>query len=431
MSETILEGSISLIRSGVEVIFDFYFLWLPLFLWVIFWHYWKKYVVAEALLKEETTLLQIKLPREIDKSPKAMELFLNNLYQTGGEGNFYDKYWKGGTRPWFSLELVSISGDIKFYIWTRKKNAKLIETQLYSQYPTVEVIQDVEDYTKKVKYDPDKFEMFGSMFVLTKEDPYPIKTYIDYGLEDDPKEEYKIDPIASTMEFLGSIGSGEQVWIQILVRAHKKYEKKGFWEELQKKLKAPFESKENKNWQEEGKKIVDELMKRNEEFKEGDPKMKLFVQSKGEQKKIESVERSISKPGFDTAIRAIYLAEEDKFDKANIGGLLGSLKQYGSDALNGFKPASSKKDTENKDNPTKFDYPWQDPSGKRLAKRKANIFNNYIRRAHFNTRHNIGDFILNTEELATIYHFPGAVVETPTLPRIESKKAEPPTNLPQ
>ena len=39
-------------------------------------------------------------------------------------------------------------------------------------------------------------------------------------------------------------------------------------------------------------------------------------------------------------------------------------------------------------------------------------------------------FILNAEELATIYHFPGNVSVTPTLSKIASKKSEPPSNLP-
>ncbi|MEK7105917.1 MAG: hypothetical protein AAB895_00990, partial [Patescibacteria group bacterium] len=39
-------------------------------------------------------------------------------------------------------------------------------------------------------------------------------------------------------------------------------------------------------------------------------------------------------------------------------------------------------------------------------------------------------YILSTEELATIFHLPGRVSETPTFTRIESKKAEPPSNLP-
>jgi hypothetical protein len=39
-------------------------------------------------------------------------------------------------------------------------------------------------------------------------------------------------------------------------------------------------------------------------------------------------------------------------------------------------------------------------------------------------------FVLNVAELATIFHFPGQILQVPTLERIESKEAAPPTNLP-
>jgi hypothetical protein len=39
-------------------------------------------------------------------------------------------------------------------------------------------------------------------------------------------------------------------------------------------------------------------------------------------------------------------------------------------------------------------------------------------------------FVLNTEELATLYHLPGLVASVPTLPRIDSRKAVAPVNLP-
>ena len=72
--------------------------------------------------------------------------------------------------------------------------------------------------------------MWGTEFKLSKDDAYPIKTYIDYGLDDNPKEEHKIDPLTPVLEFLGSIGPSEQVWIQILVMSTmKRFKKPGAW----------------------------------------------------------------------------------------------------------------------------------------------------------------------------------------------------------
>ncbi|MBI5731892.1 MAG: hypothetical protein HY982_00850 [Candidatus Magasanikbacteria bacterium] len=38
--------------------------------------------------------------------------------------------------------------------------------------------------------------------------------------------------------------------------------------------------------------------------------------------------------------------------------------------------------------------------------------------------------ILNTEELATVFHFPIVTVESPLLRRLETRKGEPPANIP-
>ena len=58
------------------------------------------------------------------------------------------------------------------------------------------------------------------------------------------------------------------------------------------------------------------------------------------------------------------------------------------------------------------------------------MFDAYVNRSAFYKPYKEKTIVLNTEELCTIYHFPGGVVRTPSLARIESKKGEPPIGLP-
>ena len=75
-----------------------------------------------------------------------------------------------------------------------------------------------------------EWNAWGCEFNLEKPEAYPIKTYVDFGLDKDPKEEFKVDPISPIVEFFGSLEKGEQVWMQIVVTPSKKeYNTKGTW----------------------------------------------------------------------------------------------------------------------------------------------------------------------------------------------------------
>jgi len=107
----------------------------------------------------------------------------------------------------------------------------MFEAQIYAQYPSSEV-RVVEDYTKSLPAVlPDKdWNLWGTEFVLTKPDAYPIRTYEDFVLEDisSKEEERKIDPLSSLFEFFGQLRPGERLWIQMLVRAaDDKWKKEG------------------------------------------------------------------------------------------------------------------------------------------------------------------------------------------------------------
>jgi hypothetical protein len=393
-------------------------IWLPVAFLVVLFNALVYYKRTQFWQKEGSVLLEIKLPREITKSPLAMEVVLGAFHQTGSEGTWVNRIWKGQTRSWFSLEMVSVGGNVRFFIWTRPKHRNLIESSIYSQYPGIE-IYEVEDYTKPFYYDPDKNEVFATEFILTRPDPYPIKTYVDYGLDADPKEEFKIDPMTPVIEFLGSITAGHNIWYQIIIRAHKK-----------KRLADVFGERED-SWEDESKEEIKKIIEKLKTAKEEGGLLRR--PTKGETDIIAALERSISKFSFDCGIRAIYVADKDKYNPANIGGIVGCLKQYGSLNLNGIKPNGWLWD---------FEYPWQEwrlpwsTSWGRKEELKKKVLEEYKLRRFFYSPgkgrkfHSNKPFILNTEELATIYHFPGAVAGTPTFEKIPSLKSKAPPNLP-
>jgi hypothetical protein len=385
--------------------------WLPAIFVVFCFNAWIYYKRTKFWQKEGSVLLEIKLPREIMKSPAAMEIVLGSLHQIGNEGTWVKRIWKGQTRSHFSLEIASIGGNVRFFIWTKPGHRNFIESNIYSQYPGVE-IYEAEDYTKPLYYNPEKNSMFAMEFVLTQPDPYPIKTYIDYGLDKDPKEEFKIDPMTPMLEFLGSLTSGHNLWIQILVRAHKK-----------RRLADVFGEKED-SWKDEAKEEVTKIIER---YKPKDKTEYGRFPTKGETDLINSLERSILKFPFDCGIRTIYIADKDKFNSANVGGMYGMVKQFSSaSGLNGFKPNGWLND---------FDYPWQEWFNDREQIKRIVLQEYKLRRFFYSPWKNkkfysSKPFILNAEELATIYHFPGAVASTPTLEKIPSVKSKAPANLP-
>ena len=289
-------------------------------------------------------------------------------------------------------------------------------TALYSQFPEIEV-HERADYAQSVHFDPAKLRIWCGEFKLIKDDAYPIKTYVDYGLDRDPKEEFKVDPLVPIIEFLGSVRPNQQVWIQIMVQAHKKTSRPGFW------------FKTIDKWEDGAKKLVNELMARDPNnktsiAKDDDGRIMLTMLSKGEQETIAAIERSQTKLPFDVGIRALYIARKDAFDTPfGIGGIVGGFNHFKSGNLNGFKPNGDKWHVS-------LDAPWKDFQNRRRNKLANLALMAYRRRSYFYPPFDGASMVLNTEELATIYHFPGSVAATPSLSRIPSKKGEAPQNLP-
>lgn len=406
----------------IKLLVRFWWLWLAPSLFVIFrglWLVWRQQLYMSSI---SWVSLELKMPREIEKSPKAMEQVLAALYPLrNSPGDIVDTYQAGEVTLWWSLEIFSFGGDIHFLMRIPEKHKRIIVSNLYANYPMIEV-EEVPDYLDRL---PQTFEglrktgqdIWGGEVVLKKEDAYPIRTYLQF---ENLEESMAVDPIAGLMETLSRLDRHENLFFQIVIRpADDAWKKKG--EMLIKQLKI------------EGQKtIVGPLG----EFTDRP------IRTPGETETLKAIEESLSKPGYETLIRYVYMTHKDRMsgeakDFAR-RSIMTALNQYMSQDLNSFE-RNPKVTTD-----VKWTYyPWVFVS-MRLEARKARIWS-ALRMRRIPEHHvghkllnlsplhaNVGQrtSILNTEELATLFHPPTHIVLTgPLIKRVEAKKMGPSVGL--
>ncbi len=406
------------VLSALSIAFSLAPLWLPILLIGSAWTLWVVLKRSEFIAKQNYILLEIKPPRGLEKTPLAMETVLAGIHHSPGEATWYKKYIAGAVRPWWSLEIASLEGQVHFFIWTRAGFRRLIEAQMYAQYPGVQIVEAL-DYTRLLNARPEEWAIWGCDFALTEKDPLPIKTYVEYGLDKVQKEPEQVDPLANLVEFMGSMGKGEHLWLQLVIRVHKG--------EKYNKLNA---SGKTYTWKDEAKELVQQIraetvgkVKYKDIFTgemretEGFPNP-----TKGQSEKMAAIERNVSKLGFDVGVRGAYLAQPEKFDPVVISGLTGIFKQFSSEGWNSFKPSGWM---------TEFDdYPWEVGVSKLKDKYRRWFIEAYRRRQFFHDPFKSDTMVMSTEEIATIFHVPSRAVSTPNLTRIQSATSEAPANLP-
>jgi hypothetical protein len=332
--------------------------------------------------------------------------------------------------------MVSIDGNPHFYIKIPASAREAAESAIYGQFPDAE-IQLVEDYVKLLPQNiPGRdWDLFGSDYKMLKNDAFPIKTYPEFETEHEAKEEKRVDPLAALMEAFAKMKPGEQFWLQIsaepvgddppnstnltdFVKAANK---------LRDKL-AKRPSDESKK-----KPIIQQIFeilfygKTEEPKKEVDafpPEMRL---TPGERDIVAALESKISKPLYKTNIRFIYLGPKKVWYKPNFRFIFTFFNQFMTVNRNGLIPVGK--------TITKIHKTWFLPLNlifkRRHYMRCRKLFRHYVRRFTPYFPKQGGTFMLNSEELATLFHLPGkTVVTTPSIYRVEAKKGGVPSELP-
>lgn len=393
-----------------------FFIWNELWLWGL------NFIWKGGL---SWTLLEIKIPKNILKTPKAMENVFSALHAIYVKSiGWEDRYFKGEDLLWFTCELVGYAGGVNFYIRCPKIQRNLVESAVYSEYPDAE-INEAEDYAELLPnvLPNDTYDLYGQDFVLAKPNPYPIKIYEFFEAN---VEEQRLDPISAMTEVMSRLREGEAIWIQILVKPVADDWKKEGEELRDKMMQRKKAGKSDGGWVEGFFQFLRNLFIAliehptwSDSAKE--EKDKFLFLSPGEQNVLKGIENKISKLGFECVVRFIYIDKKDSFSWANISAINGAIKQFNTQDMNGFKVLG---DTVTFVTSRKFTYKsWF--RKRRVFFRKRMIYDMYKAR-WFPGKSSI----LNTEELATIFHFPLVSVGAPLLRRIETRKGEPPARLP-
>ena len=396
----------------------------PLIAIIIFWEAWLLYLHHKWVHHIHWILLEIKVPKNILKTPKAMEQIFAAAHAPYNYGlKWYQKYIQGMDEYWMSFELVGRAGETHFYLRVPDQYRNMMESAIYGQYPEAEITEPDDYLDEMPKIIPNRnFDMSGFEEVQRHPAYFPIRTY---PMFEEAVEEHRIDPIGGLMEVMSKLKEGEQIWYQILARpagestfaAGKKVldkmygieekEKKSFWSGLdlgvsfEDVFRAPFQHPGEREGKGEDKDKFPRLLLSPHDREQGD-----------------AIQEKIAKLSFDATIRFVTITRRDAVspDSGNIMSLHGFMRQFNTQNLNQLKPESST---------TTAGYAVKGLFKKeRLHWRKRLLYEHYKNLLHGPTA------VLNIEELATIFHFPLGTVSTTELEKIESRKGSPPSSLP-
>lgn len=344
----------------------------------------------------EWVFLELKPPADNPTSFYSAEQVFVQMHALYSSYSFQEKYLEGRVTWWVSLEIVSLGGKISYIIRAPKKHRQLIEASFYANFPNL-VITEVEDYLKNFEYDPDdeSYDLFAFECALSDDESIPIRTYKEFqSLKGPELSEVVVDPLTPLLETYTKITSRDIFALQIIIQPVKEY-----FERWKKHADAKvFELQGEKDFH-----TLDDVTK----------------------DRISAIRAKIGKQGFLTKVRSMYIAPAETFTSEFKALIFSPFKTFSSLNFNGLKPAFWPR-KEYRISPT-LEGPYINYF---IRKRKVDNYRAFKSRSTW-----IGEplYIMNTEELATLYHFPVTAPTTQIVPALETtttKQKQPPADLP-
>ncbi len=316
-----------------------------------------------------------------DETISKAQLIYNivaSTLQKGFKSSFY------GQRH-FAFEVVGSQGFIYFYAAVPVALLEVVKQAINSAYPSARL----EEVAEHNIFSPVGLVSgtLGGELTLKEPFAYPIATYQDL----------KRDGMQALLNALSTLGKEDGAGIQILMRPANPS-----WRKTALNL-ASNKRKGNSGQGFSGllKNLAVAFVKPPDSDKDGEPKKPEL--SNMEQATLDAIDEKTRHPGYEVVIRIVASANISQRAQAILANIVASFQLYDAPGKNGFKYTP--------------------------AKDIDNLITSYIMR--FFPQHNRKN-ILNSVELATLFHFPDeGNIPTSQLARQDSKQVDGPRNMPE
>jgi len=333
-------------------------------------------------------------PKSEKEIISVMEHLLASLGNIREKAGLWHRIVYGDAAVTLEIANPSESDEISFYVGAPKKFINIVEKQIHSFYPKA-AIERVKDYN--IFY-PGSFTA-ASYLELKEKDYLPIRNY--QTLESDPqnnitnvlgKFEEKKEGAAIQMIIKPASGGWREKGRKV---AHKMQQGRQLSEVKSDTAAAQFLRGAHKLIL-DGKK--DQQPQQKDMFKSEKEPVQLTPE---EQEVVKKIEGKSNKPGFKANIRLVASALSQERAETILAELENAFIQYENPGINSFRVVRENK----------------------LVSK--NIAFNFIFR---NFQESQG-FILSSEEVASVFHFPLFSTETPKINWLKARTAAPPSSI--
>ena len=317
--------------------------------------------------------------RDVMREKTAQAEVLYNLIAGTAQEGFKSRFY--GQR-YIALEIIATDGLIHYYAAVPVNMVDVVKNAIISSYSGAR-IEETEDHN----IFSEKGKLIGTMggeIILKAESSYPIANY----------SQMERDPMEAILTALGGITPGNGAGIQIMLRPASKA-----WVKRSEKISRKKRRVRQSGSMEFG---VKDLAKAaikapSQSHSENKPEL-----SNLELSVIEAVENKTKSPGFEVLIRIVVSTESVASSQSLIQKIATSFALFEQPGLNGFKylPANNAQGLV-----TAFILRFFPPA--------------------------LNDMVLNTEELATLFHIPDSqFIASTGVERLQAKQVDGPNAIP-